>query len=210
MADVDYSSVQYDFSVTCDLGGQTVTQTTSVNVVRDELVAVVVPEGTKLSKNFDMVLDLQCSYDRDASGGYTDDEASNCLNSQTTWKTISGADYIYLCCQYDAQSLTCPPCKYDLGDQNGLAAQFGANDYTLYDCSLQPWKYNANSAAMLGADANTHAHQWLKKNLANKIFGYLTRCEGKFCTTTLKISKKITSKSTKMQAKCRQNLIIDL
>ena len=29
----------------------------------------------------------------------------------------------------------------------------------------------------------------LKKNLANKIFGYLARCEGKFCTTTLKIVK---------------------
>ena len=26
----------------------------------------------------------------------------------------------------------------------------------------------------------------LKKNLANKIFGYLARCEAKFCTTTLK------------------------
>ena len=26
----------------------------------------------------------------------------------------------------------------------------------------------------------------LKKNFANKIFGYLARCEGKFCTTTLK------------------------
>ena len=49
----------------------------------------------------------------------------------------------------------------------------------------------------------------LKKNLANKNFGYLARCEGKFDTTTLKISK-IASKSKKIQGKCRQNLKIDL
>ena len=42
-----------------------------------------------------------------------------------------------------------------------------------------------------------------------KYFGYLARCEGKFCTTTLNFLK-IKPKSTKMLEKCRQNLKIDL
>ena len=36
-------------------------------------------------------------------------------------------------------------------------------------------------------DSRDRAIRALKKNLANKIFGYLARCEGKFCTTALKI-----------------------
>ena len=41
----------------------------------------------------------------------------------------------------------------------------------------------------------------LKKNLANKIFGYLARCEGKFCTTTLNFFKK----SCQNRPKCSKN-----
>ena len=56
---------------------------------------------------------------------------------------------------------------------------------------------------------NAEANAELKKNLANKIFGYLARCEENFRTTTLKKSKNH-AKIVKMHTKCRQNLKIDL
>ena len=49
----------------------------------------------------------------------------------------------------------------------------------------------------------------VEEKFGKQIFGYLARCEGKFCTTTLKFLK-IKPKSTKMNEKCSQNLKIGL
>ena len=66
--------------------------------------------------------------------------------------------------------------------QLGLREQDYADIYGYFDLASASESTSSNT----DQDEFQDSVEQLKKNLANKIFGYLARCEGKFCTTTPK------------------------